>query len=267
MAKIRKTIVTPDNAPISDGDLQETAEVYQKHVNLGLSGIQGLMDTFGYTRRTAGRHVALARKAGLLPETKASLNAQQRVLERGTAYAPKTAPKAVKTTTKPAATPKAATPKAEPKATTKNGTEYARERRAKRRAERQAHVASILSEEVGNGQTATKSVVDTPEFKIRWEEPPPINRSNNGREIDDKMTWMERLEPIKAARKEHPKEWAVIRTFKKNGRHWTAARNLTYGLLKIPAGRWEFVARTNAAGEHNVYARYLGPDYRRKNAR
>src|SRR6266498_6084550 len=95
MAKIRKTIVTPDatpdNAPISDGDLQETAEVYQKHVNLGLSGLQGLRDTFGYTRRTAGRRVALARKAGLLPETKASLNAQQRVLERGTAYAPKTA--------------------------------------------------------------------------------------------------------------------------------------------------------------------------------
>src|SRR6266542_323782 len=129
MAKIRKTIVTPDatpdNAPISDGDLQETAEVYQKHVNLGLSGLQGLMDTFGYTRRTAGRRVALARKAGLLPETKASLNAQQRVLERGTAYAPKTA----RTTTTPAAAPKAAapkaaTPKAEPKVDTKNGTEY-----------------------------------------------------------------------------------------------------------------------------------------------
>lgn len=101
------------------------------------------------------------------------------------------------------------------------------------------------------------------EFEVRWEDPPSIDRSKNDPlswyEKNESLSWYERLEPLKR----EPKRWAIVRTFKEKGRNTTAANNLRYGLLRIPAGKWEFTARS-VGSEHHVYAKYLGRETKPK---
>lgn len=95
---------------------------------------------------------------------------------------------------------------------------------------------------------------------VHWEDP-PMKSKRGGRT----PVWAPLLLPLM----DHPKRWALIRTYNTPHRAVAASsklrattrltaearngKNITY----LPPGRWEFTARTVEEKGH-LYARYLG---------
>jgi len=88
------------------------------------------------------------------------------------------------------------------------------------------------------------------EAEVRWENPPEFPDIDT---TDDGHTWYERLMPLR----KRPKCWAVIRTYATMARANNATNNLSHDIIRKPSGRWEFKSAMTAAGEFNVYARFL----------
>ncbi len=86
--------------------------------------------------------------------------------------------------------------------------------------------------------------------EIIWQDPPEIPHAGR------KSEWIPRLTPLMA----HPKRWALVRTFSKQGSGRTTVYRLNHGRIPVPPGKWEFTSRTNSDGDVDAYARYLGPD-------
>lgn len=81
----------------------------------------------------------------------------------------------------------------------------------------------------------------TDEFdKIEWVDPPPPQRT----------AWVVRLAPLT----QRQGEWAKVHTMGTEGSAQATVSTLRSGVLKRPAGSWEF----RASGA-DVYARYMGP--------
>lgn len=93
---------------------------------------------------------------------------------------------------------------------------------------------------------------------IIWEDPPEQVRAG------PKLKWIPLLTPLI----KKPTKWARVETFWTPSQAYSVTRQLKRavsgeGSLRIPEGRWEFVARKLPAengqqSQYGVFARYLG---------
>lgn len=67
--------------------------------------------------------------------------------------------------------------------------------------------------------------------------------------------WTKRLEPLTA----RPDEWARVLEVDTKQKAYAIASDLKRGVLRVPAGKWEFAGRQAEDGVKGfVYARFLG---------
>lgn len=87
--------------------------------------------------------------------------------------------------------------------------------------------------------------------EITWQDPPLSKHGGRGRWETELLSLID-----------HPKRWALMRSFDSAQTAYNAQRNLSRGFYRLPpdtlAEQWEFAARKNDSGRGDLYARYLG---------